>query len=437
LRRIVVVGGGLAGYRAARALRRAGFDGDLYVVGNEVHRPYDRPPLSKELLGGNKPPSDCFYDSDGLEAHWLLGRPATGLDPTRRVVRLGAGDELPYDGVVIATGRRARAWPDLPDLEGFHLLRGLEDAKALQRAISAGGRTVIVGAGFIGCEVAATLRGMGVENVTLLDVAALPMPALGPEIGVRAARLHRSHGVRLRMETSVGAFEGRDRVEAVRLRDGELIEADIVLFALGSVPNSDWLAGSGLELMNGCVACDETCMAVGVANVAVAGDIAAYPHPWAQGRISIEHWANARDMGTLAGANLLREPHEREPFVMVPTFWSDQYDVKIKSAGLIGIADAFTVVFEDPARGALVVEARRGNSLVGAVVFNRNRTIIDYQRTLEESLARVPLTPASQRDVQPPSPAQAGAPVTGSPVLAAATDGVDGERQRALGAPCL
>ena len=386
MRRIVIVGAGLAGHRAAQSLRREGFDGELTIVGDEIHEPYDRPPLSKQLLAGTMERGECFYKSSELDVQWALGSAATALDTERRVVALAGGGELQYDGLVIATGRRAREWPDLPAMSGFHTLRSLDDTRALREAVKPGGRAAIVGAGFIGCEVAATLRGLGVEEVTLIDVAPHPMPVLGPEIGARATRLHESHGVRLRMSTSVAAFEGDDAVRAVRLQDGERIEAEFVLLALGSVPNSEWLASSGLTLLKGTVLCDEHCMAVGVDDVAAAGDIAAYPHPSADGPIWIEHWSNARDMGASAAANLLRSSDAREPFVAVPTFWSDQYDVKIKSAGLLSAADSFTVIEEDPERPSLVVEAHRGDELVGAVVFNRNRTIIGYQRQLAEAL---------------------------------------------------
>ena len=385
MRRIVIVGAGLAGHRAAQALRREGFDGELLIVGDEDHRPYDRPPLSKQLLAGSMEQDECFYDCGGLDAEWVLGRPATDLDRATRRVRIG-DDELGYDGLIIATGRRAREWPGLPELEGFHTLRSLDDTRALRAAVRPGGKAAIVGAGFIGCEVAATLRGLGVDEVTLIDVAPHPMPALGPEIGRRAIELHERHGVRLRMATSVAMFEGRERVEAARLEDGERIETDFVLLALGSVPNTEWLSSSGLELHCGTVLCDAHCVAVGTEDVVAVGDVASYPHPSADGPVWIEHWTNARDMGAVAATNLLKGPDMREPFVAVPTFWSDQYDVKIKAAGLPGIADGWRVVEEDPERPSLVVEAVRGDELVGAVVFNRNRTIIGYQRQLAEAL---------------------------------------------------
>jgi NADPH-dependent 2,4-dienoyl-CoA reductase/sulfur reductase-like enzyme len=377
VRRVVVVGGGLAGHRSAEALRRYGFGGELIVVGDESHPPYDRPPLSKQLLRGSITAQDCYFDCAELDVRWLLGRVAVGLDPGARTVLLDGGDLLRYDGLVIATGRRARRWPSRLDLQGFHTLRRLEDAASLREAIHIDSRVVIVGAGFIGCEVAATLRGLGVRDVSLVDVAPYPMPVLGPEVGDRAIRLHESRGVKLRLGTSVATFEGDGHVEAVRLEGGERLAADVVLLALGSQPNSEWLSGAGLELRAGAVVCDEYCFAVGTDDVVAVGDIAAYPYPGAPGPMCIEHWTNARDMADTAAANLLADPQSRRPYRAVPTFWSDQYDVKIKSAGLLALADTYVVVADDAERPALVVEARLDGALVGAIVFNR--TIVRYQ----------------------------------------------------------
>ena len=386
MERVVIVGAGLAGHRSAEALRRHGFNGRLTLVGDEAHRPYDRPPLSKQMLAGTMTARDCEFDSAGLDVTWALGRPAVGLDTAARVVHLHDGAALPYDGLVIATGRRARTWPGLPRLAGFHTVRRIEDAIALRRAVRTDSRVVIVGAGFIGCEVAATLRGLGVGDVAVVDIAPHPMPVLGPEVGERALRLHEAQGVRFRLGTSVAMFEGDTAVEAVLLEDGERLAADLVLLALGSVPNSEWLAGSGLELHNGAVLCDEYCFAAGSDDIVAVGDIAAHPYAEADGPLCVEHWATARDMADTAAANLLAEPDSRRLYRAVPTFWSDQYDVKIKSAGLLALADSFVVVDENAERRALVVEAQRDGALVGAIVFNRNRTIIQYQRTLAAGL---------------------------------------------------
>ena len=389
MRRIVIVGAGLAGHRAAAALAADGFEGEVVVVGDEEHHPYDRPPLSKQLLGGAVEDESCFYDRaelDGVE--WKLGSAAAELELEAGAVTLADGERVAFDGLVIATGRRARELQEMPALAGVHTLRTLDDTRALRSAAEAGRRVAIVGAGFIGCEVAATLRGAGVGDVTLIDLAAHPMPVLGAEVGERAAKLHEAHGVRMRLGTGVEEFEGSERVEAVRLVGGERVEADLVLIAVGSTPNSEWLEGSELELHRGTVLCDEHCFAVGTDNVVAAGDIASWPHPDAGGdAVWVEHWTNARDMAATAARNLVAVPGEREAHTTVPTFWSDQYDVKIKSAGFLGSADRIEVVEEDPERPSLVAEAHREDLLVGAIVFNKNRKIIDYQRRLAEAVA--------------------------------------------------
>lgn len=384
MRRIVVVGAGLAGLRAGQELRSQGFAGDLTIVGDEPHMPYNRPPLSKQVLAGDMDPENCTFPLDDLDARWMLGAPAAGLDIGGRLLHLADGQELPFDGLVVATGRRAREWPDLPDMEGFHLLRGLDDAIALRAAIADNPRVVIIGAGFVGCEVAATLRKRGVDDVDLVDVAPHPMPALGREIGERAIRMHTEHGVALHMSTKVDRFEGSDRVTAVHLADGIRLPADLVLIALGSAPNTEWLSGSGIELYEGNVLCDERCFAVGRRDIVAAGDVATWAHPRVDGGpVRVEHWTNASDMARRAARNLL-DPESAQAYAPVPTFWSDQYDASIKAVGMWARSEEVRIVSEDDEAGHLVAEGHCSDGMVGALVINRNKDFIKYRRQLGE-----------------------------------------------------
>ncbi|WP_182379322.1 FAD-dependent oxidoreductase [Nocardioides sp. WS12] len=387
---VVAVGGGLAGFRFAQGLREAGYDGRVTIVSDEKHLPYDRPPLSKQLLAGTYTEEQCALPGDAPDVTWVMGRRAERLDRERRVVVLDDGAEVAYDGLLIATGRRARTWNGPMPASGVHTLRDLEDTAAFRSAIDADAKVVIVGAGFIGCEVAATLRKEGV-SVTVVDVAAYPMPVMGSEVGARAAAIHEAQGVRFRLGRGVAGFEGEERVTGVRLEDGELLEATVVLVAVGSVPNSEWFEDAGLSMDRSVVVCDATCTVIDasgqpVPEIVAAGDIAAWPHHHGDGAaVCIEHWSNARDMADLAAVNLLLPISDRSPMAAtasVPTFWSDQYDVKIKSAGFLRAADSWTIVAEDPEKPSLLVEGHRNGELVGAIAFNMNRSIIGYQRQL-------------------------------------------------------
>jgi 3-phenylpropionate/trans-cinnamate dioxygenase ferredoxin reductase component len=379
---IVIVGASLAGLRAAQAIRQAGHDGPVAVVGAEAHRPYTRPPLSKELLAGEHEADDCALACADLDVQWRLGVHACGLDAQGHELTIDDGEMLAYERLLIATGSRARPWPDASvDLEGLHTLRSLDDAIALRAALAAQPRLAVVGAGFIGCEVAASARKLGID-VTMIDVAHQPMPALGAELGAHCAELHRSHGVDLRLGTGVDRFEGAGRLEAIRLDDGSRVEADLAVIALGAVPNTDWLAGSGLQLEPG-VVCDATLRARGADDVFCAGDVAAWPHPMAEGDlVRIEHWTNAAEQGAAAGRNLLASAEDRVAYDAVPYFWSDQYDVKIQAVGLMARADR-TEVLERAADGSRFVAAGvRDGRVVAAVAFNAARRLAFYRRRL-------------------------------------------------------
>ncbi len=354
------------------------------MVGEEPHLPYTRPPLSKEVLAGEHEVETVHFPCDTLDAQWRLGVSATSLDRARRRVVLSDGDEVPYDRLILATGSRARRWAGAGgELEGVRVLRNLDDGIALRAALEQRPRVAIVGAGFIGCEVAQTARKQGLD-VTLIDIAPTPMLPLGPVLGEWCAALHRDHGVDLRLGTGVAALHGAARVEAVELTDGSRVAADLVVVGLGALPNTEWLAGSGLPLNPG-LECDATLTAVGDPDILGAGDIVSWPHPLAGGdAIRIEHWTVAAEQGQLAGRNVLESPDERKPYDQPPYFWSDQYDVKIQSLGLPGRAGRLELLESTADGSRLVYGGERDRRLVGVIAINAARRLGSYRLALAD-----------------------------------------------------
>ena len=381
--RLVIVGASLAGLRAAQAARAAGHEGGIGMVGREPHLPYTRPPLSKELLQGTQEIEDSALQIGELDVEWRLGVPATGLDRASRRVQLGDGSEVPYDRLILATGCRARTW-DGPgsDLRGVHTLRELEDAVALRTALSSSRRLLIVGAGFIGCEVAASARALGVE-VTLVDIAAHPLLPFGPQLGERWARMHRDHGVDLRLGVGIAELRGPGgRVEHAGLTDGTTINVDTVLLALGSILNTEWLADSELEL-NPAVVCDATLTTVSDPDILAAGDIAAVPVALADGtHLRVEHWTTAAEHGQLAGRNALLDPLERTAHVTPPYFWSDQYGSKIQALGCPALADRIELLEQSPEDDRFVAACVSGERMIGIVGVNAARRLPWYRKQL-------------------------------------------------------
>jgi 3-phenylpropionate/trans-cinnamate dioxygenase ferredoxin reductase subunit len=386
MRSIVVVGASLAGLRAAEELRRLGYDGRLTVVGDEPHRPYDRPPLSKELLAGtwgSEQIALTVQDDaglDGLDVDWRLGVRASGLDLAGRSVALADGaPDLPFDGLVIATGATPRTLPN-GGLAGIHTLRTLDDCLAIREVLDATPRrVVVVGAGFIGAEVAATCRVRGLD-VTLVEALPVPMErAIGAEIGALTCEVHSDHGVDVRLGVGVDRFEGGDRVERVHLVDGSRIDADIVVVGVGVAPNTGWLEGSGLELDNG-VVCDATTLAA--PGVVAAGDVARWPSARVGGLLRVEHWENAVAMGEHAAQRLLRDDATDDPpmpYDPVPWFWSDQYDRKIQLSGFAAGADEMQVVDGSLAERRFAAIYRRGDRIFGVLAMNRPRQVVTYR----------------------------------------------------------
>ncbi|MFF5842418.1 NAD(P)/FAD-dependent oxidoreductase [Streptomyces massasporeus] len=361
MRHVVVVGASAAGLAAAETLRRTGFDGTLTLVGDEPHAPYDRPPLSKQILSGawttGQLPLRPQADLDALGLDLRLGTAATGLDLTDRTVRLADGSHLRYDGLIVATGVRPRR---LPGDRGAHVLRTLDDALALRERLRPGRRLVVVGAGFLGAEAAAVARGLGAQ-VTLLEPAPVPLAhAVGTEVGRLLSRTHLDHGVDLRTGVTVtGMADG-----GVRLAGGEVVGADEVLVAVGSLPNTEWLADSGLPVGDG-VLCDAYCQAA--PGVYAAGDVARWDNPLFGTSMRIEHRTHAAEQGMAAARNLLAAPEARRPFAPVPYFWSDQYGTRIQAYGFLRGHDEVAVVEGDLAERRFVAAYRRGDRLTGAL----------------------------------------------------------------------
>ncbi len=389
MRRIVVVGASLAGLRAAEALRREGFDGALALVGAEPHPPYDRPPLSKELLRGEwEPPRIDLRRGRGvaeLALELRLGARAVALDAQARCIRLADGDELTYDGLVIATGAVPRSLPFGAGMHGVHVLRTLDDALAIRAELAARPRVCVVGAGFIGLEIAASCRRLGLA-VTAVEPQGLPLlDKLGEPMARCIAELHRDHGVDLRCGVLAAAFEGSARVERVRLSDGSTVEADLVVVGIGVRPATDWLVGSGLALDDG-VVCDATC-ATSLPDVVAAGDVARFHHAGAGAALRIEHWSHAVEMASHAARRLLGGASFSEAFTPVPYFWSDQYDVKIQFAGRLAPGDELALIEHAPQARKLVALFGRAGRLTAVLTWNRAPVLVRYRRAIADGLA--------------------------------------------------
>ncbi len=380
-----MAGASLAGLRAAETVRREGFTDRVVVIGAEPHLPYDRPPLSKQVLAGTwgTKEIDLLRPENGLDVEWRLGTRVEGLDLPGRTLWLDTGERLGFDGLVIATGCRVRTLPVPPGLAGLHTLRTLDDCLALKAELDAGpGRVVVVVAGFIGSEVAATARGRGL-GVTLVE--ALPVPlarALGERMGQVMADVHRDHGVDVRLGVGVDGFDGGSgRVQRVRLSDGTSVEADVVVVGVGVRPYTEWLEGSGLRLDDG-VVCDETCLAA--PGVVAAGDVARWPNPTFGEVMRVEHWENAQAQGEHAARRLLADlaGSNGEPYSPVPWFWSDQYDRKIQLAGRAAADDVVEVVDGSIEDRQFVALYGRGGRLVGALGMNRPRPVMQFRRMI-------------------------------------------------------
>jgi NADPH-dependent 2,4-dienoyl-CoA reductase/sulfur reductase-like enzyme len=403
--RIVIVGASLAGLRGAEALRNEGFTGHLTIIGDEPHEPYDRPPLSKQVQKGwVKADHTKLPRLREIDAKWRLGVAATGLDRAKGVVRLANGDEVPGDALLIATGVRSRQWPNPAEakLEGVFTLRTSEDAARLQGALAAKPRRVlIIGAGFIGSEVASICRELGLE-VTVAERAAAPLAgALGNVIGAIAADMQRDAGVDLRTGVSVSALEGdaSGHVRHAKLSDGTTLDVDVVLASLGSIRNVEWLEGSGLAAGFWGVACDAGCRVFDIHGLVtnrifVAGDIARSPHVLYEYQfLATEFWGNAVQGAEIAAHNMVCDETARLPHLQIPSNWSAQFGVNIKTVGVPSFGDEIVFTQGSPKERRFAAAYGRRGRIVGAVTFDHGKWLQYYEELIKRS-AQFPPPPA-------------------------------------------
>jgi NADPH-dependent 2,4-dienoyl-CoA reductase/sulfur reductase-like enzyme len=385
MHRIAIVGASLAGLEAAKALRHEGFTGEIVLIGREAEAPYDRPPLTKELLRGTFTAADIALDSRAaVDVTWRLGTPVTRLDAATRTLRVGSGPAERYDGIVIATGAtpvRPRLHPPgTAEPAGVHVVRTLDDALSLAADLRARpGRVVVAGGGFIGAEVASTCRALRLD-VTVVEGLGAPMAgALGPDVGRSLARLHRDSGVDLRLGTTVAGIRGGARVGAVELSDGTAVPADVVVLAVGVRPATGWLDGSGLTVDDG-VLCDETCLAA--PGIVAAGDVARWPNRRLGEVRRVEHWDNAIRQGRHAARRLLGVAGAYAP---VPWLWSDQFGHKLQLLGSTRAYHEFRVVSGSLETPRFLGLYRRGDRVVAAVALGAAKPMLTARKLLDQN----------------------------------------------------
>lgn len=382
MKHIVVVGASLAGVSAVDGLREHGFRGPITLLDAEEEPPYDKPPLSKHALAGSLGyeelqlrPASWYAERD---VSLRLGARAQQLDLAARRVRLESGETLTYDGLVLATGSTARSLPvPCSAPERMHRLRTLEDSRRLQAELRPGRHLVVIGAGFIGLEVASTARQLGLE-VTVVEAAATPLGRVfGPQVGDWIRELHERHGVTLRCAEQVEKItDGRDG-HTLHLAGDRVVDADVVVAGVGASPQVDWLADSGLDVADG-VRCASD-LTAGVPDVVAAGDVAVWHNPLFGESMRVEHWTNAVEQGRHAAASLLGR---RVPYAPVPYFWTDQHDAKIRFVGRAAPDD--DIVVDEPRPGALVAVFGRRGVVRGAVCVNAARQLARCREAIKE-----------------------------------------------------
>jgi NADPH-dependent 2,4-dienoyl-CoA reductase/sulfur reductase-like enzyme len=383
----LIVGASVAGVRTAQALRREGYDDAITVVGEEPHHPYDKPPLSKEMLapGGGAAPVPLLSAGElvALRVSLRLGTRAVALDPSRRVVVTDAGDEVAFGELVIATGVKPVTLPGADSLGGVYTVRTADDGLALNAELEHASRVVVIGAGFIGAEFASAARARGAE-VSVVEAQDTPMAhILGPEVGGMLARLHELHGVAVHSGVRFSRFDACEgRVTGVALSDGRVLSADLVVVGIGARPATQWLESSGLPIRDG-VECDANLMVMGRPGIYAAGDVARWQHALYGTGVRIEHWTNANEHAAIVAASILGKP---APPVQVPYVWSDQYGRRIQITGRPAMGEV-KAMRGDIAQGPLAaVYADRAGTVVGAIVVDDPRTLMKCRKAIAKRL---------------------------------------------------
>ncbi|MEU3186010.1 FAD-dependent oxidoreductase [Streptomyces sp. NPDC006923] len=389
---VLVVGASAAGLATVEALRRGGYPGDVTLLGAEAHLPYDRPPLSKQVLSGRWDADRVRLRDPGtlaaLGAEIVLADPAVALDAGARAVRTAAGRVLRADAMVIATGLSPRVFPEQTGLSGAHVLRSLDDALALRGELRAGARLVVVGDGVLGGEIAATARGMGADVTLVGPQPALMAAQLGPDAAVCLARLHTERGVRLLPGTGVGGLTAADgRVTGVRLDTGETLPADVVVVAIGASANTEWLADSGLALDDGLV-CDSRCRAAD--GIYAAGDVTRWHHDGLGTHVRWENRTNATEQGIAVARAILGDVR---PYRPVPSFWTDQFDARIQVYGAPSADAELSVVEGDMADRRFVAVYRAGGAVTGVLGWNMPRQARLHRQRLVDAYAALAPAP--------------------------------------------